>query len=134
MFSQKYELNMQNSKLFTIVFSAAILSTLVERATAQSLPIVLWHGMGDTCCFPFSLGGVKRFLESEIGVYVKSIEIGNSITEDFKSGYLMHPNQQDRLGLKKMDELNKIVFLECEGNHLQFTKEWFRKSLFPYLK
>ncbi|XP_050079485.1 palmitoyl-protein thioesterase 1 [Anopheles maculipalpis] len=263
---------------------------------------------GDTCCFPFSLGGVRKFLESEIGVYVKSVEIGNSIAEDFKSGYLVHPNQQiemvcaelskdaklnngfnaigfsqggqflrglvqrcstlrvmnlitlggqhqgvfglpncpslssrtcerfrqflnyaaytelmqkflvqatywhdplneaiyknsstflaninnelfinesyvanlqnlsyfimvqfnkdtivqplesqwfgyykpgqdketqglkeselfieDRLGLKKMDEENKLVFLECEGNHLQFTKEWFRENLFRYL-
>uniref|UniRef100_A0A182NDS4 Palmitoyl-protein thioesterase 1 n=1 Tax=Anopheles dirus TaxID=7168 RepID=A0A182NDS4_9DIPT len=300
---------MRKSTLFAIVFSAGIFSTLVEQATAEKLPIVLWHGMGDTCCFPFSLGGVRKFLESEIGVYVKSIKIGNSIAEDFKSGYLVHPNQQvekvcsdlssdpklsngfngigfsqggqfmralvqrcsdlrmnnlitlggqhqgvfglpncpslssrtcdrfrqllnyaaytelmqnflvqatywhdplneakyknsstfladinnelsindtyidnlqrlnkfvmvrfnkdsivqplesqwfgyyipgqdretqnlkeseifieDRLGLKKMDEQNRIVFLECEGNHLQFTKEWFRESLFPYLK
>lgn len=300
---------MQTTKFVAIILSLAILSTPVERAAGEALPIVLWHGMGDTCCFPFSLGGVKKFLESEIGVYVKSIEIGNSITEDFKSGYLMHPNQQvemvcsdlskdpklsngfngigfsqggqfmralvqrcehlrmnnlitlggqhqgvfglpncpslssrtcerfrqllnyaaytelmqnflvqatywhdplnetkyknsstfladinnersinnsyvenlqklnkfvmvrfnkdsivqplesqwfgyykpgqdretqtlkeseifieDRLGLKKMDEQNQIVFLECEGNHLQFTKEWFRNSLFPYLK
>uniref|UniRef100_A0A182W825 Palmitoyl-protein thioesterase 1 n=1 Tax=Anopheles minimus TaxID=112268 RepID=A0A182W825_9DIPT len=57
-------------------------------------PIYNGFSSGDTCCFPFSLGGVKKFLETEIGVHVKSIEIGNSITEDFKSGYLVHPNQQ----------------------------------------
>lgn len=49
---------------------------------------------GDTCCFPFSLGGFKKFLEAELGVYVKSLEIGNSIVTDYKSGYLIHPNRQ----------------------------------------
>ncbi|XP_053679762.1 palmitoyl-protein thioesterase 1 isoform X1 [Anopheles nili] len=297
------------SKVDLFAFAAALFCSLASEVHSEKLPIVLWHGMGDTCCFPFSLGGVKKFLESEIGVYVKSIEIGNSITEDFKSGYLVHPNQQvemvcadlnndtklsngfngigfsqggqflravvqrcsslrmsnlitlggqhqgvfglpncpslssrtcerfrqllnyaaytelmqnflvqatywhdpldeakyknsstflgdinnersvnqtyvdnlkklnnfvmvrfnkdsivqpldsqwfgyykpgqdketqglrdseiyiqDRLGLQEMDKQNKIAFLECEGNHLQFTKEWFRRALFPYLK
>ncbi|XP_062540210.1 palmitoyl-protein thioesterase 1 [Armigeres subalbatus] len=65
-----------------------------ESNTTGGLPIVLWHGMGDTCCFPFSLGGFKTFLEAELGVYVKSVEIGNSIVTDYKSGYLIHPNRQ----------------------------------------
>lgn len=299
---------MQQLWLLVTICNAICLFANVRDVDGEKLPIVLWHGMGDTCCFPFSLGGVKKFLESEIGVYVKSIEIGNSIVEDFKSGYLVHPNQQiemvcaelsedenlnngfngigfsqggqflrglvqrcstlriknlitlggqhqgvfglpncpslssrtcerfrqllnhaaytdfmqnylvqatywhdplneakyknsstfladinneryinesyvknlmklnkfvmvqfnkdtivqplqsqwfgyytpgqdketqrlnetdlyikDRIGLKKMDEENKIVFLECEGNHLQFTKEWFREKLFNYL-
>lgn len=64
------------------------------NATSPGLPIVMWHGMGDTCCFPFSLGGFKKFLEAELGVYVKSLEIGNSIVTDYKSGYLIHPNKQ----------------------------------------
>ncbi|EAA07412.4 AGAP001058-PA [Anopheles gambiae str. PEST] len=301
-------INMQHTRFEVVIFYFIALTTKVQ-VSSEKLPIVLWHGMGDTCCFPFSLGGVTKFLESEINVYVKSIEIGNSITEDFKSGYLIHPNQQvnmvcedlstdaqlkggfnaigfsqgsqflralvqrcstlrihnlitlggqhqgvfglpncpsissrtcerfrlllnyaaytdlmqnflvqatywhdplneskyrtsstfladinneqfinktyvknlqklnkfvmvqfnndsivqplqtqwfgyykpgqdkeiqglketniyieDRLGLKKMDDQNKIVFLECEGNHLQFTKEWFRENLFSYLK
>ncbi|XP_058119262.1 palmitoyl-protein thioesterase 1 [Anopheles ziemanni] len=77
----------------TIAVVALICFVKLDQASGD-LPVVLWHGMGDTCCFPFSLGGVKKFLETELGVYVKSIEIGNSIVEDFKSGYLIHPNQQ----------------------------------------
>ena len=23
-------------------------------------PIVMWHGMGDSCCLPFSMGRIKR--------------------------------------------------------------------------
>ena len=32
---------------------------------------------------------------------------------------------QDRLGLKKLDEAEKIQFLEVEGDHLEFDDEWF---------
>ncbi|XP_058811590.1 palmitoyl-protein thioesterase 1 [Topomyia yanbarensis] len=76
------------------VLIAVLVCKVVGTNSTASLPIVLWHGMGDTCCFPFSLGGFKTFLESDLGVYVKSIEIGNSIVTDYKSGYLIHPNTQ----------------------------------------
>ncbi|XP_050086112.1 palmitoyl-protein thioesterase 1 [Anopheles aquasalis] len=67
---------------------------LTKSVLPEKLPVVLWHGMGDTCCFPFSVGGFKKFLENELGIYCKSIEIGNSIVSDFKSGYFVHPNKQ----------------------------------------
>ena len=34
---------------------------------AKPLPIVLWHGMGDTCCNPLSIGGVKTALQQRYG-------------------------------------------------------------------
>lgn len=77
-----------------VVLLAVAVSGNDGNATSPGLPIVMWHGMGDTCCFPFSLGGFKKFLEAELGVYVKSLEIGNSIVTDYKSGYLIHPNKQ----------------------------------------
>jgi hypothetical protein len=50
---------------------------------------------GDTCCFPFSLGSIKKLIEEQIpGVYVKSIEIENNIVRDFASGYFIHPDKQ----------------------------------------
>ncbi|XP_026316775.1 palmitoyl-protein thioesterase 1 [Hyposmocoma kahamanoa] len=67
----------------------------LKIATAEYVPVVLWHGMGDTCCFSFSLGGFQRFLEEQLkGVYVHSLRIGNSTTEDFENGYFMNPNHQ----------------------------------------
>jgi len=58
-------------------------------------PIVMWHGMGDTCCMPFSLGHVKKILEQEIpGVYVNSLQLGETTTEDFKSGYFADVNSE----------------------------------------
>lgn len=38
-------------------------------------------------------------MEGDLGVYVKSVEIGNSIVTDFKSGYLIHPNRQVGISL-----------------------------------
>lgn len=40
----------------------------------------------------------------------------------------------DKLGLKEMDEQRKLVFLATEGEHLQFTKEWFIENIVPFLK
>jgi len=52
-------------------------------------PVVIWHGMGDTCCNPFSMGAVKDEIQRLIpGVYVYSVEIGGSITVDEVSGFL----------------------------------------------
>lgn len=44
------------------------------------------------------------------------------------------PSEQDRLGLAAMDRAGKLVFLATEGDHLQFTREWFDQNLLPYLR
>lgn len=41
---------------------------------------------------------------------------------------------QDRLGLAAMEKAGKLVFLASEGDHLQFTREWFDTNLLPYLR
>ncbi|XP_017018216.1 palmitoyl-protein thioesterase 1 [Drosophila kikkawai] len=59
------------------------------------LPVVLWHGMGDTCCAPFSLGAIMSLIvEQTKGGFVRSIEIGDNIVMDFQSGFFLHPNEQ----------------------------------------
>lgn len=59
-----------------------------NRSCDDPIPIVLWHGMGDTCCNPISLGKVKSILEENIpGVYVTSLKFGSNFATDFKSGY-----------------------------------------------
>ncbi|XP_015108676.1 palmitoyl-protein thioesterase 1 [Diachasma alloeum] len=61
------------------------------------VPIVLWHGMGDSCCFSFSLGQIKTIIEEEIpGVYVKSVRIGDDVVEDVKNSYFRNVNEQVR--------------------------------------
>uniref|UniRef100_A0A8C3AXL2 Palmitoyl-protein thioesterase 1 n=1 Tax=Cyclopterus lumpus TaxID=8103 RepID=A0A8C3AXL2_CYCLU len=41
--------------------------------------------------------------------------------------------KEDRLGLAAMDAAGKLEFLSSEGDHLQFTTEWFNANLLPYL-
>ena len=60
-----------------------------------NVPIVIWHGMGDSCCNPLSMGSIKKVLENEIdGVYVKSLRIGNNIEEDTLNGFFLNANDQ----------------------------------------
>ncbi|KAK0174038.1 hypothetical protein PV328_007156 [Microctonus aethiopoides] len=67
----------------------------VDALDNEPLPVVLWHGMGDSCCFSFSLGKIKNIIENEIpGVYVKSIKIGNDVVEDVMNSYFKNVNEQ----------------------------------------
>ncbi|XP_044765306.1 palmitoyl-protein thioesterase 1 [Coccinella septempunctata] len=62
---------------------------------ASFTPVVLWHGMGDSCCFPFSIGGIKKKIEETLpGVHVVSLKIGKNIVDDMENGYFMHPDKQ----------------------------------------
>merc|ERR1712126_97458 len=68
-----------------------------EEANLSPTPIVLWHGMGDSCCNPISMGNIKKFLEEEIpSVYVHSIMIGSNIIVDMESGFFRDTNRQIR--------------------------------------
>lgn len=40
-------------------------STVAANGT---LPVVLWHGMGDSCCAQSSIGAVKKLIEDKLGV------------------------------------------------------------------
>lgn len=58
-------------------------------------PLVIWHGMGDTCCNPLSMGRIMKLIEGEIpGIYIHSIEIGDSFTADTLNGFLMPVPEQ----------------------------------------
>ena len=49
-------------------------------------PVVLWHGMGDTCCYPFSMGAVKKEIEKALpGIYVYSVYVEFDLTQFFSS-------------------------------------------------
>lgn len=42
---------------------------------------------------------------------------------------------KDRLGLQQMDRLGKLQFLSVDGDHLQFSEEWFIQNIVDkYLK
>ena len=67
------------------------------------LPIVMWHGMGDSCCNPLSMGSIKKTFEKAFpGVYVLSLEIGDSVVKDTENGFLMNVNDQITLVCNKL--------------------------------
>lgn len=86
-------------------------------------PIVLWHGMGDSCCFSFvscfinhnseidqSMGKIEELIRSQLNesVYIHSIRIGSNEDEDVENSYLMNSNKQIQLAceaLKKDENL-----------------------------
>ncbi|GFS13547.1 palmitoyl-protein thioesterase 1 [Elysia marginata] len=75
---------------------ALLLSAALTVSQAEPVPVVLWHGMGDSCCNPLSMGSIKGLVEKKVGggVYVKSLMIGNNIVEDTENGFLMNANDQ----------------------------------------
>jgi len=78
-------------KLFSILF----FSLFVVPIFSASRPIVIWHGMGDTCCFSFSMGAVKDRIQSVLpGTYVYSVMIGSNIISDEIQGFISNANEQ----------------------------------------
>lgn len=62
---------------------------------AKPLPVVLWHGMGDTCCNPESMGYIKDLIQQNVsGVYVYSVELGSNEVEDQSMGFFANMNDQ----------------------------------------
>ncbi|XP_032674292.1 palmitoyl-protein thioesterase 1 [Odontomachus brunneus] len=83
--------------LITLFFFANAGYCLHEKknATSVPVPIVLWHGMGDSCCFSFSLGRIQQILQEQIpNVYVHSIRIGDDVIQDVENSYFGNINEQ----------------------------------------
>ncbi|KAI6647000.1 hypothetical protein LOD99_8999 [Oopsacas minuta] len=59
------------------------------------VPLVIWHGMGDSCCNPLSIGRIIVDIKHMApGIYVHSLQIGNDIVEDTENGFFMEVNKQ----------------------------------------
>jgi len=52
--------------------------------------------MGDTCCYPWSMGRIVSLLEKTIGggVYVKSLMVGSDLEADAVNGFFWNVNEQ----------------------------------------
>ncbi|KAL3985647.1 Palmitoyl-protein thioesterase 1 [Acanthocheilonema viteae] len=64
-------------------------------SNAEPTPIVLWHGMGDSCCNPLSLGRIEKLLKANIpNVYIYSVMIGSNVVMDTEHGFFGNLNDQ----------------------------------------
>jgi len=84
-----------NLLIIGVVALVAAWAVAAAEAADTPLPVVLWHGMGDTCCLPFSMGKVKKTIEEEIdGIYVYSIELGGEEALDWIMGFFANMDDQ----------------------------------------
>jgi len=80
-----------------------------QRNGNGPVPIVLWHGMGDSCCNPLSMGYIKSLLEQEInGVYVHSLMIGDSWEADTAHGFFLNVNTQIEIACSRIRNDTKL--------------------------
>lgn len=76
-----------------LILSLLLLSVVYE--TKANTPLVIWHGMGDTCCNPLSMGRIQKLIEQNVSdIYVHSLQIGNNVEQDTLNGFFMNANDQ----------------------------------------
>jgi len=68
------------------------------------LPVVIWHGMGDSCCNPVSMGRIKEVIEGETNGYVLSLKIGYTVIDDTINGFLKPINKQVEMVCQQIAE------------------------------
>ncbi|KAI7824974.1 Alpha/Beta hydrolase protein [Kickxella alabastrina] len=85
------------------------------------LPVVIWHGMGDTCCDNNTMGAVAQTIKDELpGVFVHSVRLGSSEGADRNAGFFGNLNSQvDSV----CSDLTKIPQLQGRGiNMMGFSQ------------
>ena len=66
-----------------------------EPSRRVPTPIVMWHGMGDNCCDPVSMGHLKSVMESRVpGLYVHNVMVGPNPWVDAMEGFFGDVNHQ----------------------------------------
>lgn len=98
--------------LGVLAFSVVVFITVAVRmaraafsAESRYTPVVMWHGMGDSCCLPFSLGSVTKLLQKQLpGVHVNSLRIGDNVVSDTVNGFFGRVDDQVELACKLIAE------------------------------
>jgi len=76
---------------------------------SEPIPIVMWHGMGDCCCNPLSMGSVQKYLEERIpGVHVHSLMLGDNVVQDTENGFFLNINTQIEMACQKIQADEKL--------------------------
>ncbi len=89
--------------------------------------MVIWHGMGDSCCNPLSMGRIKEVIEETTGGYVISLKIGQSVIDDTINGFLKPVNKQVRKQTFKRGRVTRLGEFLSVGRFLRLIVV-FRKG------
>jgi len=72
-------------------------------------PVVIWHGMGDDCCNPESMGYIKSIIEKYLpGIFVHSLEIGGNEVDDQWNSFFMNVNTQIVYAKNQIDGIAEL--------------------------
>ncbi|XP_035417865.1 palmitoyl-protein thioesterase 1 isoform X1 [Cygnus atratus] len=83
-------------------------------------PVVLWHGMGDSCCNPRSMGYIRGVLQRRLpGTYVLALRLGASPLQDVENSFFMNANDQVR---EVCSQLAKDPHLKGGYNAIGFSQ------------
>ncbi|XP_041069351.1 palmitoyl-protein thioesterase 1-like isoform X1 [Carcharodon carcharias] len=80
--------------LFCFSFVWETVPWKINRNATEPTPVVIWHGMGDSCCKGLTLKHIKLVEETVPGCYVLSLKIGKNVTEEIGNSYIMNVNDQ----------------------------------------
>uniref|UniRef100_A0A6Q2WSH7 Palmitoyl-protein thioesterase 1 n=1 Tax=Esox lucius TaxID=8010 RepID=A0A6Q2WSH7_ESOLU len=81
----------------------------VHGSDNATTPLVLWHGMGDSCCNPLSMGAIKKRIEGAIpGIDVLSLMIGKTVIQDTENGFFMDVNEQVAMVCSQLSQDPKL--------------------------
>lgn len=63
--------------------------------TLASNPVLLWHGMGDTCCDNTTMGAIASVIQEELPLsFIHSVRLGDSPETDRQAGFFGNLNTQ----------------------------------------
>jgi len=80
-----------------------IFAFFIGCQASEPTPIVIWHGMGDSCCNPLSMGSVMKMIDRHLpGVYIHSLQIGNGFMSDTLNGFFKPIPEQVTMACDKI--------------------------------
>ncbi|KAJ2681083.1 hypothetical protein GGI25_000037 [Coemansia spiralis] len=95
-------------KIF-ISFLASISYVCIALKGDSPTPVVIWHGMGDTCCDNNTMGWVASVIKSELpGAYVHSIRLASSESADRNAGFFGNLNTQINRVCNDLAEIEEL--------------------------
>jgi palmitoyl-protein thioesterase len=87
-----------------------ILPSAFAAGNVSATPVVLWHGMGDNCCLPFSMGKIKSTIEKAVpGIFVHSIMTGGNVLSDEVGGFFGNMNHQVDTACKQLKAIPELA-------------------------
>lgn len=97
----------QSSRIADLAASGS-LSHALRAGEGVPLPVVMWHGMGDSCCSMGSIGSVAKLIEDELGVFVYSIATGAGEYKDIWSSFYGNVNAQVEQVCSTLEDMEEL--------------------------